>query len=462
MGFGWVALGFAFAFGNAIYFFQFASAHLNPAFCLTLWINNKITGTEFLALSAAEFAGAFIGACLVWLHFMPHFKTVPQPSPSPGDELVHPRDVLSMSALRISSFAGNVPEHPLRNVNFPREFFRDASYWVKEKVEVPLLDEDVEMRAIHQQHETKVEVKDEDDEKAHLHKPRTLRRRRSIQVADLQRRIQQREVDHAADSVLGTNSALPAHPVTQGPWAEAHPSIASRPRGPTLARANSIQVADLRRLIEEAESKGQESIKLEKTSRLAFKFTNKSPRPDATPVASDEDKKDADGEDLLHHHSDHPLVEKERERIQRLYEAAVEADKKAKLSIFATRPAIYSPFWNFYTEMAGTASLCCGALLLDDTALYLPTAYESLFKMAFPFLVSFLIFCLVLGQGGPTGYAANPARDFGPRLAHFVLPIHGKGQSEWGYAWVPFFGCFAGGAVGGILYKGFYQLRSLT
>jgi glycerol uptake facilitator protein len=79
MGFGWVALGFAFAFSMGIYFFQFASAHLNPAFCLTLWINNKITGTEFVALSAAEFAGAFIGAVLVWLHYMPHFKTVPEP-----------------------------------------------------------------------------------------------------------------------------------------------------------------------------------------------------------------------------------------------------------------------------------------------------------------------------------------------------------------------------------------------
>ena len=64
-----------------------------------------------------------------------------------------------------------------------------------------------------------------------------------------------------------------------------------------------------------------------------------------------------------------------------------------------------------------------------------------------PYMVGILILALGLSLGGPTGYAMNPARDLGPRIAHFILPIAGKGSSDWGYAWVPIAGPLCGGAL---------------
>jgi glycerol uptake facilitator protein len=70
-----------------------------------------------------------------------------------------------------------------------------------------------------------------------------------------------------------------------------------------------------------------------------------------------------------------------------------------------------------------------------------------------PFLVGVLVWAIGLSLGGPTGYAINPARDLGPRLAHFCLPIAGKGDSDWGYAWVPILGPIVGGVLGAVCYK---------
>jgi glycerol uptake facilitator protein len=64
-----------------------------------------------------------------------------------------------------------------------------------------------------------------------------------------------------------------------------------------------------------------------------------------------------------------------------------------------------------------------------------------------------LVWSIGLSLGGPTGYAINPARDLGPRLAHFCLPIAGKGDSDWGYAWVPVLGPILGGVLGAVCYK---------
>jgi glycerol uptake facilitator protein len=70
-----------------------------------------------------------------------------------------------------------------------------------------------------------------------------------------------------------------------------------------------------------------------------------------------------------------------------------------------------------------------------------------------PVVVGLLIVAIGLSLGGTTGFAINPARDLGPRLAHFVLPIHGKGSSDWSYAWVPIVGPLIGGALGAIVYN---------
>ena len=123
----------------------------------------------------------------------------------------------------------------------------------------------------------------------------------------------------------------------------------------------------------------------------------------------------------------------------------VSHDADLKLGVFSTAPAIRTPFWNLVTEAIGTFVLVFGAM-----AIAAPT--DSLGALdALP--VALLVLGIGLALGGPTGYAINPARDFGPRIAHAILPIPGKRDSDWGYAWIPILGPIAGGLLGAFLYS---------
>lgn len=116
------------------------------------------------------------------------------------------------------------------------------------------------------------------------------------------------------------------------------------------------------------------------------------------------------------------------------HEAPVE-----KLAVFSTSPQIRNPLWNTVTEVIGTFVLVYTILQLGNT----PTQIG-------PLAVAFLVLAIGMSLGGPTGYAINPVRDLGPRLAHAVLPIRGKGGSDWGYAWVPVVGPLIGGVLAGL------------
>lgn len=121
-------------------------------------------------------------------------------------------------------------------------------------------------------------------------------------------------------------------------------------------------------------------------------------------------------------------------------------DPTAKLGTFATIPAIRNLGKNFMTEAFGTAMLLIGILGITNSN-------NSVGGMG-ALLVGLLVWAIGLSLGGPTGYAINPARDFGPRLAHAVLPIPGKGDSDWGYGLiVPIFGPIVGGILGAIVYQ---------
>ena len=116
-------------------------------------------------------------------------------------------------------------------------------------------------------------------------------------------------------------------------------------------------------------------------------------------------------------------------------------DPAAKLGIFATGPAIRSPGANFLCEMIATFFLMFVIWMIFGEAVgQLVPGYG-------PYMVGILIIALGLSLGGPTGYAMNPARDLGPRIAHAILPIAGKGSSDWGYAWVPIAGPLCGGVL---------------
>jgi glycerol uptake facilitator protein len=128
---------------------------------------------------------------------------------------------------------------------------------------------------------------------------------------------------------------------------------------------------------------------------------------------------------------------------------AATEDPGLKLAVFCTAPAIRNPLANIITEIIGTFLLVFGVLaIVADEA----TVGSGLV----PLLVGFLVLAIGLSLGGPTGYAINPARDLGPRIMHFLLPIPGKGPSDWGYAWVPVLGPLIGGILGGLAFDWFY------
>jgi glycerol uptake facilitator protein len=130
---------------------------------------------------------------------------------------------------------------------------------------------------------------------------------------------------------------------------------------------------------------------------------------------------------------------------------AVTPDRSAKLGVFCTAPAIRQTGANLLTEMIGTAMLVFGLLAILTPANLVPnTGFDLGFA---PVLVGLVVWAIGLSLGGPTGYAINPARDLGPRLAHAMLPIAGKGDSDWSYAWIPIVGPIAGGVAGALLYR---------
>lgn len=118
-------------------------------------------------------------------------------------------------------------------------------------------------------------------------------------------------------------------------------------------------------------------------------------------------------------------------------------DPALKRAVFCTAPNIRNYALNFITEVIGTFMLVFGVLAI--VANNLPAGWV-------PLLVGFLVWAIGLSLGGPTGYAINPARDLGPRIAHAVLPIPGKGDSDWGYSWVPVVGPIVGGLIGALLF----------
>lgn len=119
-------------------------------------------------------------------------------------------------------------------------------------------------------------------------------------------------------------------------------------------------------------------------------------------------------------------------------------DKGLKLAVFSTGPAIRNTFFNLISEFIGTAVLVFGILGI--------TAGELAPGIA-PFAIGILVWAIGLCLGGTTGYAVNPARDLAPRIAHAILPIPGKGDSDWAYSWIPVVGPILGGTVGAMLFN---------
>ena len=121
----------------------------------------------------------------------------------------------------------------------------------------------------------------------------------------------------------------------------------------------------------------------------------------------------------------------------------VTKDSDAKLAVFSTGPAIPHTFSNILSELIGTFMLVLGLLFIGA---------NNFTEGLNPIAVGLLIVVIGMSLGGTTGYAINPARDLGPRIAHFVLPIAGKGSSNFRYAWIPVAGPILGGSLAAIVY----------
>src|SRR5829696_8868112 len=130
------------------------------------------------------------------------------------------------------------------------------------------------------------------------------------------------------------------------------------------------------------------------------------------------------------------------------------ADPGLKLGVYCTAPAIYNTPANVITEIIGTFVLVFGifGIVANAGAVGGDAASSVIGSGLNPLLVGLLVLGIGLSLGGPTGYAINPARDLGPRIAHAVLPIAGKGGSDWGYSWIPVVGPIIGGIIGAVLF----------
>jgi len=123
-------------------------------------------------------------------------------------------------------------------------------------------------------------------------------------------------------------------------------------------------------------------------------------------------------------------------------------DADLKLAVFSTAPAIRHNTSNLVSEIIGTFVLVLGILAIGA---------NEFTEGLNPLIIGFLILSIGLSLGGTTGYAINPARDLGPRIAHWLLPIHGKGGSDWGYSWIPVLGPILGGIYGAVFYHALFK-----
>jgi glycerol uptake facilitator protein len=124
-------------------------------------------------------------------------------------------------------------------------------------------------------------------------------------------------------------------------------------------------------------------------------------------------------------------------------------DPGLKLAVFSTGPAIRNYAWNLLTEIVGT-------FVLVFVIFGITGPWNAITSGLSPLIIGLLVFAIGLSLGGPTGYAINPARDLGPRIMHAILPIPGKGGSDWSYAWVPVLGPLIGGALAAILFDAIF------
>ncbi|KAK2078693.1 hypothetical protein QBZ16_003533 [Prototheca wickerhamii] len=416
MGWGFVAFGFGMSFGVIITMFNYISAHLNPASCLALLVLGDIDGKTFVCLALSEFAGAFGGAILVWLHFLPHFKTIPEPPSKSDDELLlRSRDAISPEALSIASY--NTRGEDQRRRRRPAKVIlsgavKDVQYFLSNTKAHPE-DHDELLKVafggptgLYERSPTLAE------EAVDPTVPRGPLRRRSVQVADVHRRIKDMELAEFQQMLrvpqVGAGRPLPPSKYHNEVSLEVPPPEPKRSHAPAGALPDETKV-----------SRSKPSI-IEHTLRfLDHPPEPRAPGKGAAPKTAHEVEDDLTPAERL--------LEARRARADALFQAAIVADQNAKLSIFATRPAIWSPFFNALCEFMCTIALILLYLLLVFRGNQLYEPARGLWRATVGLWAGFLIFLL--------------------------------GSSEFYYGWIPVLADFAGGAIAALLFKAIQKLN---
>jgi glycerol uptake facilitator-like aquaporin len=523
LGFLAVAIGFGLAFGVNIAWFGWISAHLNPGMFFFLAIQGELEQgwAECAVGTVADFVGAFVGACMVWLFFLPHFGSSLSMPPDNNDlaTLVYGPSTLDENAGRFASAFGKasrpqppppppsvgdggMADHhhpasadgPMASVAAPTETTATTSPVSNRRMALRRLfgtdgmyDDDQrealldKMQMIHDRRQvykvvplddilasgvvTAVAHRGSVSHHGSVERKGKLVRASSINVATLAHEHDndgglRPDGDDSASSSVGTSKHKRRHSAQIGVLLHVHDMDVSHLTCDNdgadggMKGASTNAAAPTTTTTSAAKTEKHVSIQQDTSTIPNGAFTNGGGDEETGMPAS------GDGSPPAAKASP-TSQDKELAKRRETYEAALRADSAAKLSIFATRPAIYNLPFNFMQEALASAVLFFGAEMFKlstqvrqeqsgDSSVI--TAREDPLMLAL--WVSLFITLLVLGLGGVTGLAANPARDIGPRFAHWLLPFPNKGPSEWHYGLVvPLLAPYVGACLGAGLFQ---------
>lgn len=455
MGYFGTVLGFSFAFVISGAFFGPISAEMNPAMLFYLALRGKLDYgyTEFVVGSCADFLGAFIGACLTYFYWAYHFWTTPLPQDlDPVSRLIHgPPDALSNDAGRLASAFGSDSR-----AQEGKTLIHELTSFGDKLVQGTRTDFDHE----HFEMEPVDEEKELEDGNSSENRKASARRLRSSSLSS------------------ESQGRPPLHGNSEGRLRSESNTSERRMRSGSMISERRLRSTSVDVVMEQLDAERQHRSNFSADGNFysqmnlmmdvpPYNNTSGFYSSTATPDSSDVpdvptestpiiDTKDPSRFSKLRAKlprislPKRPLFlhkKKEEEIRDAAFEAAIRADQSAKLSIFATRPAKYNRVANFLQEMTSTFFLVFGIHMLNLRLERFNNDASITSPYTQTILVSFYIVALSLGLGGVTGFAVNPARDLGPRIAHALLPIPGKGSSEWEYGWVPVVAPFFGAAI---------------
>ncbi|EKX38127.1 hypothetical protein GUITHDRAFT_165278 [Guillardia theta CCMP2712] len=394
--YGFIALGFGLSFIFPMVMLNHISARLNPASMVALWVAGLTPFSHAVVMSIAQVIGWFCGSVLVFGLYLPHFSTVPKPPKEEEDDDFAMRRSAGPKARQIASATLREETDFKRACSSPFKMNRSESI------------EQRKLRSL----ETLAHKLEEKLMKKNLPADmlQRYRREKTIEIAVTQQAIRQ---------------------------------LSGSFRVPTL---EEIAI----RLPSNGECKSQASSERE----LKFDPNGKSCNDNVDNL----DENETMNERLVLDTKidEEPIKRKITEKMAKLneeYAKALHADKRIKLASFGTTPAIPNFFFNAIQEFTATAFLTWGNLMMAEKAYMMPPEERTVYtNVVVPALIGPWIFVLILAFGGNINPSMNPARDLGPRIAHTILPVPGKGPSDWWYAPCIYMGELAGGAMGGFLY----------